>query len=164
MDTSLIRTLHSVLSVSVLERFDCIFTHANIVNAQTWVLSPLKNPVEPPNKQSNALGETVQRASAKFELRYDSVKTQFSFLFFLCSIWRLNALKRILEQIIQKNAFEKKKNKELGLKYTMGLTRVSDNWPSKNSALVITCKIQFDQITTKKRSKIDQDCSYKFIL
>ena len=72
----------------------------------------------------------------------------------------MNALKRILEQIIQKNAFEKKEQ-GTGIKIYDGF---NPGWPSKNSALVITCKIQFDQITTKKRSKIDQDCSYKFIL
>ena len=28
--------------------FPHTFTHANVVNAQTWEVSPLKNPVEPP--------------------------------------------------------------------------------------------------------------------
>ena len=53
------------------------------------------------------------RVSAKFEFRYESLKSKFS-LFFLSTIWWLATLKR-LEKIVRENAFDDQKNRP-GLK------------------------------------------------
>ena len=45
--TQIIKNFH-LIEFSCGNLFSHIFTHADVVNAQTWEVSPLKNPVEPP--------------------------------------------------------------------------------------------------------------------
>ena len=45
--TQIIRNFHLHI-IQLWYHFSHIFTHADVVNAQTWEVYPLKNPVEPP--------------------------------------------------------------------------------------------------------------------
>ena len=45
--TQIIRNFHLHI-IQLWYRFSHIFVHADVVNAQTWEVYPLKNPVEPP--------------------------------------------------------------------------------------------------------------------
>ena len=45
--TQIIRTFHLYI-IQLWSPFSHIFTHADVVNAQNWEVSPQKNPVEPP--------------------------------------------------------------------------------------------------------------------
>ena len=44
----LLQFLHLIWSMPTNFTFFNIFTHADVVNAQTWEVTPLKNPDEPP--------------------------------------------------------------------------------------------------------------------
>ena len=46
--TAFVTVLHVIWSVPTNFTFFNIFTHADVVNAQTWEVTPLKNPDEPP--------------------------------------------------------------------------------------------------------------------
>ena len=56
--------------------------------------------------------------SAKFEFRYESLKSKFSIIFF-CQLVDDWMLLKITEKIIRENVFEQKK-KEPGLNLTLG--------------------------------------------
>ena len=45
--TQIIRNFHLYI-IQLWQSFSHIFTHGDVVNAQTWEVSPQKNPVEPP--------------------------------------------------------------------------------------------------------------------
>ena len=45
--TQIIRNFHLYV-IQLWKPFFHIFTHGDVINAQTWEVSPQKNPVEPP--------------------------------------------------------------------------------------------------------------------
>ena len=47
--TQIVRNFHLYI-IQLWKLFSHIYTHADVANAQTWKVSHLKNPVEPPYK------------------------------------------------------------------------------------------------------------------
>ena len=45
--TQIMRNFHFYI-IQLWKPFFHIFTHGDVINAQTWEVSPIKNPVEPP--------------------------------------------------------------------------------------------------------------------